>query len=138
MPLFRNHHAMDINAWHVPCPEPSCTRYLPAPRKCQSGANHGKCQGSPRVPPATAPPATSTPLPSTLLSTAPPASTPSAVQTTSTLPSTAPPTAHPGHRAATQPKHHKYTSAPSSGAEAHATRHAPGPRFLFYVPPEYN
>ncbi|KAJ7213534.1 hypothetical protein GGX14DRAFT_393030 [Mycena pura] len=97
------------------------------------------------TPPSTAPPATSTTPPST----APPASAPSAIQTTSTsapsaiqttstLPSTAPPTAHPGRRAATQPKRHKYTSAPSSGAEAHATRRAPGPQFLFYVPPEYN
>ncbi|KAJ7204398.1 hypothetical protein GGX14DRAFT_398240 [Mycena pura] len=91
------------------------------------------------TPPSTAPPATSTTPPST----APPASAPSAIQTTSTsapsaiqttstLPSTAPPTAHPGRRAATHPKRHKYTSAPCSGAEAHATRRAPGPQFLFY------
>ncbi|KAJ7818327.1 hypothetical protein B0H14DRAFT_3473876 [Mycena olivaceomarginata] len=43
MPLFRNHHTMDVNALGAPCPEPACTRVLPAPRKCQSGANHGKC-----------------------------------------------------------------------------------------------
>ncbi|KAJ7205446.1 hypothetical protein GGX14DRAFT_568782 [Mycena pura] len=42
MPLFRNHHLMDVNALRALCPEPSCTRVLPAPRKCQSGANHGK------------------------------------------------------------------------------------------------
>ncbi|KAJ7208222.1 hypothetical protein GGX14DRAFT_395883 [Mycena pura] len=42
MPLFRNHDTMDINAQRVSCPEPVCNRTLPDPRKCQSGANHGK------------------------------------------------------------------------------------------------
>ncbi|KAJ7225825.1 hypothetical protein GGX14DRAFT_641233 [Mycena pura] len=32
----------DRDALRAPCPEPTCTRVLPAPRKCQSGANHGK------------------------------------------------------------------------------------------------
>ncbi|KAJ7224692.1 hypothetical protein GGX14DRAFT_651392 [Mycena pura] len=109
------------------------------------GSKRRRSQGSPPpVPRATAPPAASATPPSTVPaasttpSTAPPASAPSAVQITSTLPSTAPPTAHSGRRAATQPKRHKYTSAPSSGAEAHTTGRAPGPQFLFYVPPEYN
>ncbi|KAJ7815881.1 hypothetical protein B0H14DRAFT_3475788 [Mycena olivaceomarginata] len=80
----------------------------------------------------TAPPAASTTPPST----APPTSAPPAVQTTSTppsmmLPSTAPPTARPEHRAATQPKRHKFTLAPSSGAEAHATHRAPGHNSFF-------
>ncbi|KAJ7875327.1 hypothetical protein B0H14DRAFT_3437226 [Mycena olivaceomarginata] len=33
---------MDINALGVHCPEPACTRLLPAACKCQSGPNHGK------------------------------------------------------------------------------------------------
>ncbi|KAJ7790120.1 hypothetical protein B0H14DRAFT_3502017 [Mycena olivaceomarginata] len=36
MPLFHNHHTMDVNAQGVPCPEPACTRCLPAPRKSTS------------------------------------------------------------------------------------------------------
>ncbi|KAJ7325890.1 hypothetical protein DFH08DRAFT_1027931 [Mycena albidolilacea] len=38
MPL----HTMDVNTLGVPCPEPACSHVLPAPRKCQSGVNHGK------------------------------------------------------------------------------------------------
>ncbi|KAJ7201915.1 hypothetical protein GGX14DRAFT_399873 [Mycena pura] len=48
MPLFRNHHMMDINALRIPCPEgqsplalaSSCPSHCP--RECRSGANHGK------------------------------------------------------------------------------------------------
>ncbi|KAJ7854988.1 hypothetical protein B0H14DRAFT_748825 [Mycena olivaceomarginata] len=42
MPLFNDHQLMDVNARGVLCPEPACSRSLPAPRKCQSGVNHGK------------------------------------------------------------------------------------------------
>ncbi|KAJ7351615.1 hypothetical protein DFH08DRAFT_957916 [Mycena albidolilacea] len=42
MPLFRNHHTVDVNGLSVPCPEPTCTRILPAPCKCQSSVNPGK------------------------------------------------------------------------------------------------
>ncbi|KAJ7196106.1 hypothetical protein GGX14DRAFT_673871 [Mycena pura] len=122
---------------------------------CLTTHSHGS---PPRVPPATAPPAASTrsnalptsappaawttppstASPSTAPPTSvPPASAPPAVRTTSTPPSTVPPTARPERRASTQPKRRTFTSAPSSGAEAHATHRARGPQFLFYVPPEY-
>ncbi|KAJ7836262.1 hypothetical protein B0H14DRAFT_3460826 [Mycena olivaceomarginata] len=42
MPLSHNHQLMDVNAQGVPCPEPTCTRFLPAPCKCQSSVNHSK------------------------------------------------------------------------------------------------
>ncbi|KAJ7878881.1 hypothetical protein B0H14DRAFT_3435468 [Mycena olivaceomarginata] len=32
MPLFHNHHTIDVNVQGVPCPEPTCTHCLPAPR----------------------------------------------------------------------------------------------------------
>ncbi|KAJ7351251.1 hypothetical protein DFH08DRAFT_805987 [Mycena albidolilacea] len=34
MPLFHNHHLMDINTWGILCPQPACTCFLPA--ACQS------------------------------------------------------------------------------------------------------
>jgi hypothetical protein len=89
-------------------------------------------------PAARALPAVDAPLPP---ATAPPTSAPPAAHTTSTTPpSMAPPTARPTRRAATQPKRHKYTSAPSSGAEVHATRHAPanGAQFSFTSCPSTN
>ncbi|KAJ7194405.1 hypothetical protein GGX14DRAFT_700921 [Mycena pura] len=38
MPLFQNHHTMDVNALRASCPEPACTRVLPGPRKARTTA----------------------------------------------------------------------------------------------------